>query len=224
MRSISPCSCSLGTIGRPAHPHRIPRAPARLLRETTWSSKPVSSVASSECVELSSSMRVARSFRAISSVSRQCGTSRTTATEIKVVNEKLRKAIENEGRVARIEGLLVAVFPDGAQRPGAFGREPPADLARSRRGSGGARPLVAGGWLPVRAVLERSGEGEEGSTRRLLLLEGRTTSAPERAAVGRDGRDPTRVRRSRRRVLDNSLGHPLRNQRADVRCLPARRS
>ena len=29
----------------------------------------------------------------------------TTATEIKVVNEKLRKAIENEGRVARIEGL-----------------------------------------------------------------------------------------------------------------------
>jgi hypothetical protein len=29
----------------------------------------------------------------------------TTATEMRVVNQKLRKAIENEGRVARIEGL-----------------------------------------------------------------------------------------------------------------------
>src|SRR5690349_18925155 len=29
----------------------------------------------------------------------------TTAAEVKVINEKLRKAIENEGRAARIEGL-----------------------------------------------------------------------------------------------------------------------
>src|SRR6185436_12088703 len=29
----------------------------------------------------------------------------TTAAEIRVVNQKLRKAIENEGRLARIEGL-----------------------------------------------------------------------------------------------------------------------
>jgi predicted nucleotide-binding protein len=29
----------------------------------------------------------------------------TTATEMRVINQKLRKAIENEGRVARIEGL-----------------------------------------------------------------------------------------------------------------------
>ena len=29
----------------------------------------------------------------------------TTAAEMRVVNQKLRKAIENEGRVARIEGL-----------------------------------------------------------------------------------------------------------------------
>src|SRR5438477_7881514 len=29
----------------------------------------------------------------------------TTATEMRVINQKLRKAIENEGRLARIEGL-----------------------------------------------------------------------------------------------------------------------
>ena len=43
--------------------------------------------------------------------------------------------------------------------------------------------------MPVRSLLERSGEGEEDALVRLLLLEGRTASAPERAAVGRDGRD-----------------------------------
>jgi len=45
----------------------------------------------------------------------------TTATEIKVVNEKLRKAIENEGRVARIEGLWwqFSLTERSAQEPSA---------------------------------------------------------------------------------------------------------
>src|SRR5712691_3420676 len=51
-------------------PHPIPRDPVRLLRETTSSSKPAFSVEPSECAEPSSSMRAARSFRAISSASR----------------------------------------------------------------------------------------------------------------------------------------------------------
>jgi len=55
-------------------PASDPTGLARLLRETTWSSKPVCSVASSACVERSSSMRVARSFLAISLVSRPYGT------------------------------------------------------------------------------------------------------------------------------------------------------
>ena len=50
-------------------------------------------------------MRAARSFRAISSALTCVRYEATTPSEMKVVNEKLRKAIENEGRVARIEGL-----------------------------------------------------------------------------------------------------------------------
>ena len=54
----------------------------------------------------------------------------TTASEMRVINEKLRKAIENEGRVARIEGLwwqfsLTELDP----RP-AFRCELPASLAK----------------------------------------------------------------------------------------------
>ena len=70
-----PRSCSRGTTGRrTANPRPIPRDPARLLRETTWSSKPVFSVVPLECAERSSSMRAAQSFQAISSVSRAYGT------------------------------------------------------------------------------------------------------------------------------------------------------
>ena len=51
-------------------------------------------------------MRTAPSFQAISSVSRVYGTTkRTTPAHMRVINQKLRKAIENEGRIARIEGL-----------------------------------------------------------------------------------------------------------------------
>ena len=121
-------------------------------------------------------------------------------------------------------GPVVAVFPDGAQPAGAFGREPPADLARPRRRAGGESAAHGRRMARLSAqILERSGEGEEGSFGHLLLLEGRTAPGPERAAVGRDGGDPDRVRRSRGRVLHDSFGHGPEGERADVRCLPARR-
>src|SRR5205814_6456354 len=107
----------------------------------------------------------------------------------------------------------------GTQHPGAFRREPPADLARPRRRARAGRPLVARGWELVSEILERSGEGEEGPSGHFLLLEGRTAQAPERTAVGRDGRGPNRVRRSRGRVLHNSFRHGPDSQRADVRWL-----
>ena len=47
-------------------------------------------------------------------------------------------------------GPVVAVFPDGAHRAGAFRREPPADLARPRRRAGAGRPLMARGWHACR--------------------------------------------------------------------------
>src|SRR5258705_8582931 len=102
---------------------------------------------------------------------------------------------------------MVAVFPDRAHRTGAFRREPAEDLAGPRRVAGGGRPFMARGWPPVREILERSGEGEEGAFGPLLLLEGRTAAGSERTAVVRDGRDPVRVGRARVRVLDDSCGH-----------------
>ena len=209
------------TISPPASD---PWDPARLLLETTWSSKPVSLVESSACAEHSSSMRAAQSFQAIFSVSRAYTYEATTTAEMRVVNEKLRKAIENEGHAARIEGLWWQFSLTERSSDRAFGREPLANLAKPRRGAGSGGPLMARGWHAVSAILERSGEGEEGSFRPLLLLERRTAPAPERAAVGRHGRNPPRVCRSRGRVLDNSLRHSPAGQRANVRCLPARRS
>ena len=134
----------------------------------------------------------------------------TTPAEMKVVNQKLRKAIENEGRVARIEGLWWQFSLTERTARGAFRREPSEDFAGPRRRAGAGRPFMARGWPPVSEILERSGEGEEGAFGRLLLLEGRTAAGPERAAVGRDGGDPDGVGRARVRVLHDSCGHAAR--------------
>src|SRR5207244_2000883 len=102
--------------------------------------------------------------------------------------------------------------------------EPLADLPKPRRRAGSGRPFLARGWHSVSEILERGGEGEEGTVWRLLLLEGRTAPAPERAAVGRDRGDPVGVRRSRGRVLHDACGHAPESECADVRRLLACRS
>src|SRR5262245_38842931 len=53
-----------------------------------------------------------------------------TATQMRVINEKLRKAIENEGRLVRIEGMWWQFLPDRARPKRAFRREPAADRPR----------------------------------------------------------------------------------------------
>ena len=105
-------------------------SPARLRRATMSSSKPACSAACSACAEPSSSMPAARSFRPISSASPASATATPiTAAEMRVVNQKLRKAIEDEGRVARIEGLWWQFSLTERTARGAFRREP---AARSR--------------------------------------------------------------------------------------------
>ncbi len=148
----------------------------------------------------------------------------TTAAEMRVVCQKLRKAIEDEGRLARIEGLWWQ-FSLTERSP----REPSAvsllRISRDRDGrAGGRRPLVAGGRQSVREILERGGEGEEGAFGCLLLLEGRTAPGPERAAAGRDRGDPAGVCRSRGRLLHDACGRDPERECANVRRLPARRS
>src|SRR5256886_4681280 len=92
-----------------------------------------------------------------------------TASETRMINQKLRQAIENEGRIARIEGFWWQFSPTG-RGP----REPSAvsllRISRNRDGATGAdRPLLARGWQPVSEILERSGEGGEGAFASLLL-------------------------------------------------------
>ena len=131
----------------------------------------------------------------------------TSAAEMRVVNQKLRKAIESEGRVARIEGLWwqFSLTERSLREPSAV------SLLRISRDRDGALELAGRSWqedgtLSARYWSEAAKEKKERSGH-FLLLEGRTAQAPERAAVGRDGRDPNRVRRSRGRLLDNSFGH-----------------
>ena len=90
--------------------------------------------------------------------------------EMRVVNGKLRKAIEDEGRVAHIEGLWWQFSLDGAQPWGAFRREPLTNLARPRRRARAAWPVMARRWQAVSEILERSGAGAEGAFGRLLLF------------------------------------------------------
>jgi Predicted nucleotide-binding protein containing TIR-like domain len=66
----------------------------------------------------------------------------TTAAEMRIVNQKLRKAIENEGRVARIEGLWwqFSLTERTAREPSAV------SLLRISRGRDGALELTGRSW------------------------------------------------------------------------------
>ena len=66
----------------------------------------------------------------------------TTPAEIKVVNQKLRKAIENEGRVARIEGLWwqFSLTERTAREPSAV------SLLKISRARDGALELAGRSW------------------------------------------------------------------------------
>ena len=132
----------------------------------------------------------------------------TNADEMRIVNEKLRKAIESENRVARIEGLWwqFSLTERSIREPSAV------SLLRISRGRDGALELAGRAWQ------------EDGclSTRYWSEAVKETKGPP--ASVGRDGRDRHRVRRSRGRVLYNSFGHSPESQRADIGCLQSRRS
>jgi hypothetical protein len=66
----------------------------------------------------------------------------TTPSEMRVVNQKLRKAIENEGRVARIEGLWwqFSLTERGPREPSAV------SLLRISRNRDGALELSGRSW------------------------------------------------------------------------------
>ena len=93
---------------------------------------------------------------------------------MKTISQKLRKAIENEGRLARIEGLWwqFSLTERTAREPSAV------SLLKISRGRDGALELTGRAWQEDGALSARywseAVEGETGPFRPLLLLEGRT--------------------------------------------------
>jgi hypothetical protein len=151
-----------------------------------------------------------------------------SAAEMKVVCQKLRSAIENEGRVARIEGLWwqFSLTERTTREPSAV------SLLRISRDRDGVLGLAGRSWqengsLSARYWSEAVKEKKEPSGVFYYWkgeLEGRTAAGRERAAVRGHGRDPAGVGRSRIRILDDSCGHSPTRQRADGWCLLARRA
>ena len=159
MKLTSPRSCSPGTIGRPpAPPAPIPREPVRRLPETTSSSgRPVRRCprhapdVHPSCTGLEASERPPRPH--LCSLRRRDDPCRDPNRQPEAPERDRERGAHRSHR-----GPVVAVLSDGTRPSGAFRREPAPDLARPGRRAGAERPIVAGGWHPVREVLERSGE------------------------------------------------------------------
>jgi len=129
-----------------------------------------------------------------------------TASEMRMINQKLRKAIENEGRIARIEGFWwqFSLTERGPREPSAV------SLLRISRNRDRALELVGRSWqedgsLSARYWSEAAKEKKEPSGVFYFFKGERPCT--ERAAVGRDGGDPVGVRRSGDRVLHDACGH-----------------
>ena len=147
----------------------------------------------------------------------------TSPAEVRAINQKLRKAIETEGRRGPVEGLWwqLSLTERSEGEPSAVGL-----LSISRERDGGLerdRPGLAGGRHPVGPLLERGCEGAQGSGRHPLLLEGRAPSAPECPAARGHRRDHGGNRRPRHRVLDDTVGSRPRAECPNRRRLPSSR-
>ncbi len=147
----------------------------------------------------------------------------TTPVVVRQINQQLRKAIDAEGRLSRLEGMWwqLSLTARTELEPSAISL---LRISRDRNGCArGRRALLGLGRHAVGALLERGVEGTRRSVRDLLLLEGRASAPPECPGTGRDRRDQARVGRSRERVLHHALGWRQRVPRQDVRDLCARR-
>ncbi len=147
-----------------------------------------------------------------------------TPADMREVNQKLRKAIEDEGRLTRLEG-------DWWQHSLTLRseREPSAiSLLRIARDREGGLEVAGRGWQEDGTLSVRywsvALEGAPRPAQHLLLLERRAAPAPQRPAARRHRRNPTRGCRSGGGLLDDPVRYRPHASRANVRRLPARRS
>ena len=115
----------------------------------------------------------------------------TTAAEMRVVNQKLRKAIEHEWRAARIEGRWwqFSVTERTSEEPSAV------SLLRIARDREGALNLAGRSWQED-GTLQRDTGAKRRKRRRILPASSTTGKAngpgTQCAAIGRNGRNPAR--------------------------------
>ena len=133
----------------------------------------------------------------------------STPAEMRAVNQKVRNAIDAEGRIAAPGRPVVAALVDGADRGGAVGCQPAADLTGPVRCARGRGPRLAGGWHLVVPLLERGGEGD-GATRPAS-----STTGTASARVTRTPRSSTEPQRSALRapIARPATGRPVRKPR-----------
>jgi hypothetical protein len=86
-------------------PRRTRPSPARRRRATMWCARPGCSAARSASGARSSSTRTVRSCRATARADFRRYDPATNPAEVRAINQKLRKAIEAEGRRGLVEGL-----------------------------------------------------------------------------------------------------------------------
>ncbi len=130
----------------------------------------------------------------------------TTASEVRGINQKLRKAIESEGRIARIEGAWwqFSLTERSAEEPSAV------SLLRISRDRGGALEVAGRAWqedgtLSTRYWSEATKEKSDPSGV-FYYWNGERPRDPNAPAALRNRRDPHRDDGSRGRVLDDSIG------------------
>jgi hypothetical protein len=146
----------------------------------------------------------------------------TSPAEVRAINQKLRKAIETEGRRGPVEGLWwqlsLTVRSEG---------EPSAvSLLRISRDRDGGLNVNGRAWQEDGTLSARywgGCEGAHGSGRHLLLLEGRAPSTPECSATRGHPRDHGGERGPRHRVLDDTVGSRPRAACPNRRRLPSSR-
>ena len=134
-----------------------------------------------------------------------------TPQELKSVNQKVRKAIEAEGRLARIEGdwWQYSLSARSEVEPSAVSL---LRISRDRnRWPRGQRPLVAGGRHPLGALLERGDRRSCTTQPASSTSTGRAPASPGRAAARGHRRDQAGVRGPRRRRLDDPVDDRTRS-------------
>jgi hypothetical protein len=128
---------------------------------------------------------------------------------MRAVSQKLRKAIENAGRVARIEGLWwqFSLTERTVQEPSTV------SLLKIWRDRDGVLEMAGRAWqedgrLSARYWSEALKERKE-SSGIFYYWKGERPLDPDCPAVGGDRRDPHGVGRARVRVLHDSFRHAL---------------